>query len=263
VLFSRYPYTWEGHTRRVEPGGSTTNSGEGRDFLLGACSQVLTCTTCHDPHAEDPTARLTGLGEPAGNAICTSCHAGFSTPAASAAHSHHPAGSSGSACLACHMPKKNMGLDYELVRYHRIGSPTARERVEGDRPLECALCHTDRTVEQIVTTMEKWWSKRYDRRALARLYGADLRVSPLGATLLGGKPHERAVAATALSHAGRTDMLRSIAATLDDDYPLVRYFGKAAIERLTHELMPLDMSQSGPETRAAAERWLEDRALRR
>jgi predicted CXXCH cytochrome family protein len=261
VLFSRYPYTWEGQTRRSDPGGSTTNSGEGRDFLLGACSHTLTCTTCHDPHAEDPPARLAWLGEPAGNEICTSCHTAFSTPATSAAHSHHPAGSSGSACLACHMPKKNMGLGYDLVRYHRIGSPTDRERVEGDRPLECALCHTDRTVEQIVMTMEKWWSKRYDRRALVRLYGADLRVNPLAVTLLGGKSHERAVAATVLSHAGRSDMRGSIAATLDDEYPLVRYFGKAAIERLTGVVLPLDMSASGAETRAAAERWLEGRAL--
>ena len=260
VLFSRYPYTWEGHTRQSEPGGSTTNSGEGRDFLLGACSHELTCTTCHDPHAEDAPARLARLGEPAGNGVCTSCHAAFTTPAALTAHSHHPAGSSGSACLACHMPKKNMGLDYELVRYHRIGSPTDRERVEGDRPLECALCHTDRTVDQIVSTMERWWNKRYDRRALGRLYGAELRVNPLAMTLLGGKPHERAVAATALSHAGRSDMLRPIAATLDDEYPLVRYYGKAALERLTGATLPLDMNQSGKETRAAAERWLEGRA---
>ena len=85
-------------------------------------------------------------------------------------------------------------------------------------------------------------------------------MNPLSVTLLGGKPHERAVAATVLSHAGRTDMLRPIAATLDDEYPLVRYYGKAALERLTGATLPLDMSQSGPETRAAAERWLDGRA---
>jgi hypothetical protein len=108
--------------------------------------------------------------------------------------------------------------------------------------------------------MERWWKKRYDRAALRRLYGADLGVNPLAATLLGGKPHERAVAATVLSHAGRRDMLRPIAATLDDEYPLVRYFGKAALERLTGAELPLDMSQSGKATRAAAERWLAGRA---
>jgi predicted CXXCH cytochrome family protein len=262
VLFSRYPYTWEGRTRRAAPGGSTTNSGEGRDFLLGACSHALTCTTCHDPHALDRRDKLEALGTPAGNSVCTSCHREYASSEALRVHSHHPPDSTGAACVACHLPKKNMGLDYELVRYHRIGSPTDRERVEGDRPLECALCHVDRSVDQIVVTMERWWKKSYDRAALRRLYGADLRQNPLTMTLVAGKPHERAVAATVLSQAGRTDMLASIATILDDDYPLVRYFGKAALERLVGEPLPLDMSQSGKDTRAAAERWLAERAQR-
>jgi len=262
VLFSRYPYTWEGHTRSSAPGGSTTNSGEGRDLLLGHCSHELTCATCHDPHAEDRPETLAKLGEPAGNAVCTRCHTQYASESATRAHSHHRPDGAGSACVACHMPKKNMGLDYDLVRYHRIGSPTDRERVEGDRPLECALCHADRTVEQIVVTMERWWDKRFDRTALRRLYGSDLKVNPLTVTLMGGKPHERAVAATVLSHAGRTELTKSIAATLDDPYPLVRFFGKAAVERLTGEPLPIDMSQSGAETRAAAERWLAERASR-
>jgi predicted CXXCH cytochrome family protein len=259
VIFSRYPYTWEGHTRRHNPGGSTTNSGEARDFLLGGCSHALTCTTCHDPHAEDAPGALAKLAEPAGNGVCTSCHSEYQSAAATSAHSHHAVGSAGSACVACHMPKKNMGLDYELVRYHRIGSPTDPERVEGDRPLECALCHTDRSVDQIVTTMERFWHKHYDRAALERLYGSDLGKNALEVTLLGGKPHERAVAANVLAHAGRSDELSAIAAILDDEYPLVRYFGKAALERLTGAPLPLDMNASGSETRAAAERWLKAR----
>ena len=47
------------------------------------------------------------------------------------------------------MPQKNLGLGYNLTRYHRIGSPTEKARVEGDRPLECALCHADKTVEEL------------------------------------------------------------------------------------------------------------------
>lgn len=259
VIFSRYPFTWEGRTRRHDPGGSSTNSGEARDFLLGACSHELTCTTCHDPHTEDPPATLAKLAEPSSNGVCTSCHAQYASDGALTAHSHHPARSAGAACVACHMPKKNMGLDYELVRYHRIGSPTDRERVEGDRPLECALCHADRSVDQIVSTMERWWNKRYDRVALNRLYGTDWRKNPLVMTLIAGKPHERAVAANVLAHAGRRDELPAIASILDDEYPLVRYFGKAAIERLTGEPLPVDMNATGAETRAAAVRWLAQR----
>jgi len=52
VLFSRYPFTWEGGLRHGgSPGGSSTNSGEARDMLLGGCSRALACTDCHDPTA--------------------------------------------------------------------------------------------------------------------------------------------------------------------------------------------------------------------
>src|SRR6185295_10796601 len=125
VLLSSYPWTWEGGRRRdAVPGGSSTNSGEGRDFLLGACSRQLSCTSCHDPHAEDRKEKLAELATPAGNGVCLGCHQELSSDAAVAQHSHHAAGSAGSACVACHLPRKNMGLDYRLTRYHRIGSPT-------------------------------------------------------------------------------------------------------------------------------------------
>ncbi len=144
VLFSGYPYTWEGGLRsdRV-PGGSTVNSGEARNFLLGGCSSEMTCATCHDPHTRDSRERLNEMGTVAGNTTCLRCHGQYRTTAALRAHTHHDPGGAGSACVACHMPRKNIGLVYELTRYHRIGSPTDDNRVLRDRPLECALCHVD------------------------------------------------------------------------------------------------------------------------
>lgn len=260
VLFSRYPYTWEGRTRRDEPGGSTINSGEARDFLLGGCSAELGCTSCHDPHGRDDRGRLEALGTPSGNAVCTTCHAELRTPEAERAHTHHPPSSAGSACLGCHMPQKNMGLDYRLTRYHRIGSPTDEERVLGDRPLECALCHADRSVDQIVSTMERWWNKRYDRARLRRLYGQNLRINPLEAALLGGKPHERAVAASVVARAGRRDLLPLMVLALEDDYPLVRYFVRDAIERLTQVELDVNLDAPKHEVGAAARAWLAARS---
>ena len=110
------------------------------------------------------------------------------------------------------MAKKNMGLDYALIRYHRIGSPTDPRRVLGDRPLECALCHADRSVEELVSTMERWWGKRYDRAALRALYGDDLTVNALRATLALGKPHEQAVAIAVLGQSGDRTAIPAIAA---------------------------------------------------
>ena len=102
-------------------------------------------------------------------------------------------------CVACHMPKKNMGLGYALTRYHRIGSPTDPARVERDRPLECALCHADKTVGELVTaTWSAGGASSYDRGALARALRRARRATRSPATLERGKAHEQAVALAAL-----------------------------------------------------------------
>lgn len=260
VLFSQYPFTWEGGERRSHPGGSTTNSGEARDFLLGGCSSAMTCATCHDPHGEDSRARLDELLTPAGNRVCTTCHEKLAERSALQAHSHHAPEGAGGACLSCHMPKKNMGLAYGFTAYHRIGSPTDTARVEGDRPLECALCHADRSVDQIVTTMEKWWGKRYDRPRLQKLYGRDLRQNPVRLTLIGGKPHEQAVAADAAVRQKLSGTTDSIVALLGNPYPLVRYFAHHALERRFGEPIPLDMNLPGNQLITAARTWLAERS---
>jgi predicted CXXCH cytochrome family protein len=256
VLFSQYPFTWEGGERRHQPGGSTTNSGEARDFMLGGCASALDCTTCHDPHGEDSTRRLDELGSTAGNRVCTACHQNLASGTAQKRHSHHAPEGPGGACLSCHMPKKNMGLAYEFTRYHRIGSPTDEARVTGDRPLECALCHADRSVDQIVTTMEKWWGKRYDRAKLRRLYGADLRENPIRLTLIGGKPHERALAADLAVQHDLPATTDAIVGLLNDPYPLVRYFARHSLERRFGTPIPIDMNLKGADLLRAARDWV-------
>ncbi|CAN5840199.1 hypothetical protein BH11MYX3_BH11MYX3_43120 [soil metagenome] len=256
VLFTRYPWTWEGGERSKNAGGSTTNSGEGRDFQLGGCASQMTCTTCHDPHAADAPGAMAALATPAGNKVCTGCHPAYSTDAAVTQHSHHAVGSAGTSCIACHMPKKNMGLDYALVRYHRIGSPTDARRVQNDRPLECALCHADKSVDALVSTMESWWKKRYDRAALSTLYGPDLGVNAISATLFRGKPHEQAVAIATLGERRDRAALATLAPNLAHAYPLVRYFTARALQTITGEHVDLDLGKSSAELRTAAAAWL-------
>jgi predicted CXXCH cytochrome family protein len=256
VLFSRYPYTWEGGTRRQDPGGSSINSGEARDFLLGDCNTQLSCVHCHDPHSEDSKSALRTLETARGDQLCASCHQDLQNEAAIRSHTHHALGSAGSHCLNCHMPKKNMGLAYELTRYHRIGSPTDRKRVEGDRPLECALCHTDKSVAELVRAMERWWGKTYDRATLRRLYGQDLRVNALEATLRYGKPHEQGTAVAIAGRDKRRDWLPLVVAQLGNDYPLVRYFARHAVEQISGALLPIDMNAPGPEVLKSAQDYL-------
>ncbi|HEX2675276.1 MAG TPA: cytochrome c3 family protein [Polyangiales bacterium] len=256
VLLSSYPWTWEGKRRRDPlPGGSSTNSGEGRDFLLGGCSQELACSSCHDPHAEDSAQRLARLATPSGNALCVGCHQQYAAQPALTGHTHHAAGSAGSACVECHMPRKNMGLDYRLTRYHRIGSPTDAERVLGDRPLECALCHADRSVESLTADMERWWHESYPREALRALYGADLNANTLQRTLERGKPHEQAVAMASFGDQRVQSALPQLLPQLTHEYPLLRFYAKAAIERITGQPLPVDVNGSVAEIRAASNRW--------
>jgi hypothetical protein len=256
VLFSRYPFTWEGGLRHGgAPGGSSTNSGEARDMLLGGCSQALDCTACHDPHRDDDPEDLAALSIPAGNATCTKCHPAYVGPAALRAHSHHDPDKAGGVCINCHMPRKNLALTYTLGRYHRIGSPTERARVQGDRPLECALCHADKSAEELVSAMEGWWGKRYDRRVLQGLYG-DLQQSPLLSTLARGKPHEQAVAIISLREQNVREALPLVARQIAHPLPLVRYQARKAINALVGRDCGIDLDRSVPEIIAVTEKCI-------
>jgi hypothetical protein len=129
------------------------------------------------------------------------------------------------------MARKNMGLDGTLTRYHRIGSPTDPARVLGDRPLECALCHVDRSVRALVEAMEAWWPVRYPRQRLEELYGS-LDANAMRATLERGKPHERAVAIATLGEARDKSAVPLVARELLNEYPLVREWAKRALESM-------------------------------
>jgi predicted CXXCH cytochrome family protein len=255
VLFSGYPYTWEGGRRASNPGGSSINSGEARDFLLGGCSGKLACTACHDPHGAADRSKL----EAVANAVCTTCHARYAEPAARAAHTHHRPDGPGAACLACHMPKKNLGLALEVTRYHRIGSPTDEARVLADRPLECALCHVDQSVGALAADLERWWGKRYPSERLASLYGS-LDANVIGATLARGLAHEQAAAAGALGAARvRPDELVPL---LTHPIPLLRHLARRQLEHITgRDLSGLDLDAPAATIEAAARAALSNPAV--
>jgi predicted CXXCH cytochrome family protein len=266
VLFAGYPWSWENQPRASLRGGSHISSGEGRDFLLGGCASAMTCTDCHDPHAADSSARLAAFGGEGprgdeGDRVCLRCHATLAPSAARAAHTHHRAGSSGDRCVGCHMPRKNLDLDGGLGRYHRIGSPNDPARVVGDRPLECALCHRDKTVRALADQLERWWHRPIDRAALAALYGGSLDVEPLVATLTLGKPHEQAVALATLGAGGdppRLSLLPTFGALLVHPIGLVRGYARRAIERTLGKPLPIDLHQEDAAITAALARFAAD-----
>ena len=254
VLFSRYPFTWEGGFRHGDaPGGSSGTSGEARDFLLGGPGRNMACTVCHDPHALDKPGHLAELATPAGNRVCLTCHTSLADTEALTDHAHHlPSGPAGS-CIACHMPRKNMALDYALTRYHRIGSPTDRDRVEGDRPLECALCHVDKSVATLISDMERLWGKNYDPSKLRALYG-DLDGNALLATLERGRPHEQVTAAMVLAEAKVNSAAPLVARLLASPYPLARRFAAHALTSMLDKPCAIDVDASAADTKQALAR---------
>jgi hypothetical protein len=153
------------------------------------------------------------------------------------------------------MPKKTMGLDGTLTRYHRIGSPTDAARVLGDRPLECALCHDDRTVSQLAASMEAWWGKSYDRAALVALYGS-LDANVLRTTLERGKPHEQAVAIGVLGGNMRRDAVPAIARVMTSPVPLVRYWARDALVKLTGRGAPVNLHQDSAAIERETAAWI-------
>jgi hypothetical protein len=245
VLFSAYPWTWEGGLRAKNPGGSHINSGEGRDFLLGGCASKMTCTTCHDPHEPEGKPR-------SDNGVCTKCHAGKE----GREHSHHDPKGEGGQCVSCHMAKKNMSLDGRLTRYHRIGSPTDKSRVEGDRPLECAFCHANKSVGELVTAMSSWWKKTYDPQALVALYGKP-EGNPLLATLYLGKPHEQATAIATLGEAKAKPAVPFLVPLATHSTPLLRYFVIDALKKILDRPSPVDLHRSDAMIAEATRTWVE------
>jgi predicted CXXCH cytochrome family protein len=262
VLFTKYAWTWEGHARSdAPPGGSNINSGEARDFLLGGCASAMACTDCHDPHThERPHAAEL---EARADGVCVRCHSRYATAEAQRAHTHHDPAGAGGRCLACHMPQKNLSLDNRLGRYHRIASPTETAKVEGDRPLECALCHGDKPVETLVATMETWWQKSYDRARLRGLYGPDLpRADPIVETIARGKPHEQAVALALVGARGDKRVAPLVAAQLTHPIPILRYYAVAALEQLLGAPAPLDVHANGEVIVRSAGEWLARNGLK-
>jgi hypothetical protein len=248
VLFTGYPHTWEGgRTGHADRGGSSINSGEARDFMLGGCASKMRCSTCHDVHAPGAKPRDD-------DAVCTSCHAELADPEASLAHAKHDAEDRVD-CVDCHMPRKNASIATTLTRYHRIGSPTDPQRVHADRPLECALCHADWTVGRTAAEMERLFGTKIQRDALSALYGG-LDRNVLEATVEGGKPHEQLVAAHILGQKRVRPSIAGIAALLTHEIPLVRYFARDALEKILGQPSYVDVHADRSTIAAAVDQLL-------
>ena len=138
-------------------GTAHKNRMQGNDFVQSLMyTRGVTCFSCHDVHGTKNDAIL---WKPAAN-ICFDCH-GPNTPNGPhaptiEAHTHHKPGSTGSECIACHMPKIAQTIGDVNVRAHTFRFITPSESEALKIPNACNLCHKDKTTAWATGALRSW-----------------------------------------------------------------------------------------------------------
>jgi hypothetical protein len=71
-------------------------------------------------------------------------------------HTHHAAGSAGSECIACHMPKIAETIGDVMVRSHTFRFVWPAQTDTMKIPNACNLCHTDKTTAWATAALRSW-----------------------------------------------------------------------------------------------------------
>jgi hypothetical protein len=226
------------------------------------------CVSCHELHPKDnDPATLAGWRaqqfgpEKNTDVACLQCHE--DKRAQVAAHTHHAAGSPGSACYNCHLPHTAVGL-LHAIRTHQVGSPSVRESVAYGRPNACNLCHLDRTLAWTADRLSDWYGQKppeldADQRAIAAgvlwLLKGDAGQRALVAWSMGWAPAQQA--------AGRGWIYPYLAVGLQDPYAVVRFISWQSLKSLPGFAgTPFDYTQEGEALSKAVrgnyQKWWQD-----
>jgi predicted CXXCH cytochrome family protein len=150
-----------GHTSftHFADGTSHKNRMQGNDYVQSVMYQRgVTCADCHDTHGTEHGAQLR---KPA-NEICLNCHGpglrNGPRQGTLEAHTHHEKGSTGSECVACHMPKIVTTIANVNVRSHtfRFVTPAMTDRYKIPNPCTSCQTHTDKSTAWATEEMRRW-----------------------------------------------------------------------------------------------------------
>jgi predicted CXXCH cytochrome family protein len=132
------------------------NRMQGNDFVQSNMyHRELRCFDCHDVHSAQNPSNLIARG----NQLCLNCHtkdnpAGLKGTVSE--HTHHAVGSTGSQCIACHMPKIAQTIKDGYVSSHtfRFISPMLTE--QSGIPNPCTSCHADKSNAWALEQLRAW-----------------------------------------------------------------------------------------------------------
>jgi predicted CXXCH cytochrome family protein len=138
-------------------GTAHKNRMQGNDFVQSLMyTRGVTCFSCHDVHG---TTNPAVLWKPA-NKICLDCHGpnaanGPHAPSIEA-HTHHKPDSTGSECVACHMPKIEQTIGDVNVRAHTFKFITPAQTDALGIPNACNVCHSDKPTAWSAAALRSW-----------------------------------------------------------------------------------------------------------
>lgn len=198
----------------------------------------VNCVDCHQPH--------TGQLKFEGNIVCTQCHSPqgdtrfpltaklYDDPS----HHHHKMGSSGAACVSCHMPaKKYMIINARPDHNIRIPRPDLSIRLK--TPNACTNCHTNKSAQWAVDIMNQWYGSKWRAEkhygeviAAGRAMQAEGQADLLKLiNNLQASPIVRATALSLLHNYGEAGIATSKRSIQSED-PMIRRAAIANLEQL-------------------------------
>lgn len=133
------------------------NRMQGNDFVQSVMyKRGVTCFSCHDVHG---TSNNADLIKPA-KQLCLTCHGPASPNGPHAAsieeHTHHSATSTGSDCVACHMPQIEQTIADINVRSHTFEFIAPEMTDQFKIPNSCTGCHADKTTAWAREALKSW-----------------------------------------------------------------------------------------------------------
>src|SRR6185312_14317657 len=138
-------------------GTAHKNRMQGNDFVQSLMyTRGVTCFSCHDVHGTENVAELR---QPP-NQICLACH-GPNTQngpraASIAEHTHHKPDSTGSECVACHMPAIQQTVADVNVHAHTFRFISPSQTAAYQIPNPCTSCHNDKTNDWAAAALKSW-----------------------------------------------------------------------------------------------------------